>query len=197
MFKNTLLGLFVSIVVSTNWLRANEFEFPQGQGQTQSGQLVYVTSTGARFEVVKDQKFKRAWMTPGKVVWSGRISGVRADVKRQITNLAMAEEDCKKLGGNARLPSVKDYRELLSYFHLDPYYGTLSERGRVDFLTIFPEQTVKDSITSTLVASADGKEEAVSTFAVSTLEGIENGFRHFGTSHLLSQGPLVVRCVRD
>lgn len=118
---------------------------------TANAQKTFTTSTGSVFTQVYKSKFGAkdfAWKDPSGKVWSDTVWDSSVSVYGLYGNEALepdkgdmvvktpATEACKKIGG--KLPTAQEFAKLLSYF--DSVAGpTLSEKGRMDFFTLFPD----------------------------------------------------------
>jgi hypothetical protein len=106
------------------------------------GANTYKTSKGAIFTQVQGPgSFGKAWKDPSGTVWSAYQGDFANNaLKPDQNNLVVdspATAACAKIGG--ALPMAQQYKNLDSYFELDPSYGYLTDQGRADLYAIFPD----------------------------------------------------------
>lgn len=101
----------------------------------------YTTSTGAVFTQLQGPgNFGNAWKDPSGMLWSlnqGKFENDQNDANN-LNNppLLDASQACAKIGGV--LPTLNDYRKLMSYFELDENQQ-FTKQGLKDLKAIFPD----------------------------------------------------------
>jgi hypothetical protein len=161
--------------------------------------VTYTTSTGAVFKQVTVEGFGSAWRDPAGKTWSSYQGEFTNTALRPdwfgIVRHSEATLACQKIGG--RLPSLHDYRKLMSHFEAKTIkvkgakISIPTESAVADFLTIFP-----DAINPTT--------DALRTFWTTTV-GAGNTAYHFvqaGGGRVVGDEDsreiaMSVRCIRD
>jgi hypothetical protein len=142
-----LLSLLTLSCNSENTLNGTASEQNNRQPLLQQTQVVatgktYTTSVGAVFTQVQGPaSFGLAWKDPSGLIWSA-YQGDYANnqLKPDQNNVVVdspATEACAKIGGS--LPTTSQYQKFASYFDSSDFDEFLSDQGRTDLYTIFPD----------------------------------------------------------